>query len=86
MVILDFSKAFDTIPHNKLLYKLKQYGINVNTLKWIDNFLKQKSKSSSGYENPHWHMLIVEFPKEQYLNHYYFSYTYMTSQNQSHHM
>ncbi len=52
MVILDFSKAFDTIPHNKLLYKLKQYGINVNTLKWIDNFLKQKSKSSSGYENP----------------------------------
>ncbi len=38
MVILDFSKGFDTVSHNKLLHKLKLYGINGNKLKWKGNF------------------------------------------------
>ncbi len=42
MAILDFSKTFDTMPHNKRVYKLKHYGININTLKWIGNVLKQR--------------------------------------------
>ncbi len=44
MAIIDFSKAFDTVPHNKLLYKLKHGGINRNAFKWIGNFLKQRSQ------------------------------------------
>ncbi len=43
MAILDFSKSFDTVPHSKLLYKLKHSGINGNTFKRIYNFLNQRS-------------------------------------------
>ena len=39
LVILDFSKAFDTEPHKKLLFKLSKYGITGNINKWIQSFL-----------------------------------------------
>ena len=42
-VILDFSKAFDTIPHKKLLHKLEAYGIRGPILNWINSFLTQRS-------------------------------------------
>ena len=36
---LDFSKAFDTVLHNKLLYKLDQYEIKGSIHTWLRNFL-----------------------------------------------
>ena len=39
MIIMDFSKAFDTVPHNRLLNKLKRYGINNKSHAWILKFL-----------------------------------------------
>ena len=47
MVILDFSKAFDTVPHGKLLHKLEKYGINGNIHSWLEVFLTKR------------HMLVV---------------------------
>jgi hypothetical protein len=39
VIVLDFSKAFDTVPHKKLLHKLQHYGIKGPVLKWIQSFL-----------------------------------------------
>ena len=36
---MDFAKAFDTVPHQRLLVKLKGYGIGGAVLQWIDAFL-----------------------------------------------
>ena len=44
LLILDFSKAFDTVPHQRLLYKLSHYGINGTTLTWIRNWLIDRSQ------------------------------------------
>ena len=42
---LDFSKAFDTVPHDGLLSKLKHYGIDEKIWLWIYNFLKYRTQS-----------------------------------------
>ena len=42
IAVLDFSKAFDTVPHDGLLSKLKHYGIDDKIWTWIFNFLKQR--------------------------------------------
>ena len=44
VVVMDFAKAFDKVAHNRLLYKLSSYGINVNTLGWIGSFLSGRSQ------------------------------------------
>ena len=44
LVILDFSKAFDTVPHQKLLHKLKNYGIDGKINGWIEQFLTNRQQ------------------------------------------
>jgi hypothetical protein len=43
-IYLDFAKAFDNVPYSRLLGKLRSYGINGNTLKWIEAFLKNRTQ------------------------------------------
>ena len=38
LVYLDFAKAFDLVPHNRLICKLHNYGISRHLLLWIINF------------------------------------------------
>ena len=42
LVYLGFAKAFDSVPHNRLICKLHNYGISSNLLLWITNFLSHR--------------------------------------------
>ena len=41
-VDLDFAKAFDSVPHNRLICKSHTYCISGNLLLWIRNFLSYR--------------------------------------------
>ena len=54
VAILDFSKAFDTVPHAGLLGKLEHYGVDSKILLWITNFLnncKQRVVVDGSFSN-----------------------------------
>ncbi|PKU36776.1 rna-directed dna polymerase from mobile element jockey-like [Limosa lapponica baueri] len=44
VVYLDFSKAFDTVPHSILLEKLANHGIDKCTLHWVKNWLDGRAQ------------------------------------------
>ena len=45
LILLDFSKTFDKVAHEKLLLKLHHYGIRGNTLKWIKDVLDNQKQA-----------------------------------------
>ena len=44
VILLDFTKAFDKVPHNRLCSKLFMYGIRGSLLLWIKNFLTGRTQ------------------------------------------
>ena len=42
VIIIDFAKAFDKVPHRTLLYKLHYYGIRGSTHQWIASWLSER--------------------------------------------
>ena len=44
IILLDFAKAFDTVPHQRLLTKLQYYGIRNNTFNWIKTWLTDRTQ------------------------------------------
>jgi len=44
VLLLDFSKAFDKVPHSRLFNKLQFYGIKGPLLAWIKTFLSDRSQ------------------------------------------
>ena len=41
-IFLDLAKAFDSVPHTRLLLKLECLGIRGNLLSWLDHFLTKR--------------------------------------------
>ena len=44
LAVLDFSKAFDMVPHERLLGKLHHYGIDGPIWHWIRDFLTARTQ------------------------------------------
>ena len=43
IVSFDFAKAFDKVPHQLLIHKLKAYRFDTGTLKWIEAWLRNRA-------------------------------------------
>ena len=43
VILLEFIKAFDVVPHHRLPMKICMYGITSKTRRWINNFLGNRT-------------------------------------------
>ena len=42
VIYLDFQKAFDKVPHQRLILKLKSHGMGKSIINWIEQWLKDR--------------------------------------------
>ena len=64
VVYTDFEKAFDKVPHKRLLSKLKSYGLSDNIISWIEAFLcnrQQRVKIKGKFSK--WHKVFSGIPQ-----------------------
>jgi hypothetical protein len=41
---MDFMKAFDKVPHVRLLQKIKAYGLSDSIFNWVQNFVSGRKQ------------------------------------------
>ena len=44
VIYLDYQKAFDTVPHRRLMKKVQAYGFTENIEEWLSDFLIGRSQ------------------------------------------
>ena len=44
VIYLDFQKAFDKVPHQRLILKLKSHGMGNSIIKWIEQWLTDRKQ------------------------------------------
>ena len=42
VIYLDFQKAFDKVPHQRLILKLKSHGMGNSIINWIEQWLNDR--------------------------------------------
>ena len=45
VIYLDFQKAFDKVPHQRLMLKLKSHGMGNSMINWIEQWLTDRRQS-----------------------------------------
>ena len=64
VVYLDYRKAFDTVPHKRLIEKIRSCGITCNLLRWIEDFLKgRKTRIKVNTSYSEWLEVISGVPQ-----------------------
>ena len=46
MILLDFSKAFDMVPHKKLMEIMTYYEVNNDLIRWIKNLFSERTQTT----------------------------------------
>ena len=44
VIYLDFQKAFDKVPHQRLILKLKSHGMGNSIINWIEQWLTDRKQ------------------------------------------
>jgi hypothetical protein len=63
-IFLDFAKAFDKVPHRRLITKLRGLGIGGEILRWIENWLAdRKQRVVIDGEKSSWESVVSGVPQ-----------------------
>jgi len=64
VIYVDYAKAFDTVPHTRLLNKVESLGIRGNALEWLRDFLTaRKQKVCIGTAESKWSPVLSGVPQ-----------------------
>jgi len=64
VIYTDLEKAFDKIPHRRLISKLHSYGLNENIILWIEAFLAdRKQRVIINGVTSHWSDVLSGVPQ-----------------------
>ena len=64
IIYLDFSKAFDSVPHHLLLHKMKSFGFNGTLLSWFSNYISnRRQRVVIEGENSEWLPVLSGVPQ-----------------------
>ena len=64
IINLDFQKAFDRVPHQRLIIKLKSHGIGISIINWIEQWLTDRRQIVVvDGEVPNWKPVLSGVPQ-----------------------